>query len=260
MAEAYHSTNPVFVHFSVPADGDVTINETEQKSASLMKKLSEPNGAKSGYGVGYAGTTQALAGNIKWDGPDVPFADPMHNIPWGEAILCSGTVSDGKLTLTALDSDHIHGVCYGMTVKDCSIMMNAGVSVAAGTEVAAVAKSDTSGLYLALMANAAIDGEGAVVFSDGHVSEDGSLEGPGKASTVLAISDAIDPTVFNLSSEGMDFVIPKASAGYVFTVMGTLFQMPFRRPARVRTSFKDQVSSYPTALAIVDAKASGSGD
>ena len=99
-----NSTNPVFVHFSVPADGDVTINETEQQSASLMKKLSEPNGAKSGYGVGYAGTTQALAGNIKWDGPDVPFADPMHNVPWGEAILCKGTVADGKITLEALQS------------------------------------------------------------------------------------------------------------------------------------------------------------
>ena len=254
---ALNSVNPVFVHFSVPADDAVSFAETDQKSASLMKKLSEPNGAKFGYGVGYAGTTQASAGNIRWDGPDIPFADPMHNLPWGEAILCKGTVADGKVTLEALSADLIHGVCYGTTVKDCSIMLNAGVSIAPLEKSEAVPKSETEGLYIAIMANAYIDDEDTLHFSNGRVSDDdSSVEGAGKASTVVAISDAIDPTVFNVGTEGMQYVIPKASAGYVFTVMGVLFKAPHFRHPRVRTSFKDQVSSYPTALAIVDAKTS----
>ena len=100
-ASPYVSTNPVFVHFSVPADGDVTINGTAQKSRTVMRKLSEPRGAKMGYGIGYAGLPNAV--NISWDGPDLPFSDPMSDVPWGEAVLCSGAVAaDGKITLTEL--------------------------------------------------------------------------------------------------------------------------------------------------------------
>ena len=259
----YVSTNPVFVNFGVPADGVVTINGTEQKSRSVMRKLSEPRGAKSGYGVGYAGTTQALAGNIKWDGPDLPYSDPMSDVPWGEAVLCSGEIAaDGKITLTELEAAGtnrklIHGTCYGVTIKDCSVQLNAGLSVAPLDADAVVEKpDDTKGLFLAILANAIIDDGGVLVATDGHrVDPDSADEdGTGKASTVVAISEAIDPTVFNLSEAGMNFVIPKATAGYKFVVTGTLLKAPHFSDPGAYSSMKDTVSSYPTALSIVDAK------
>ena len=281
MGAAYMSTNPVFVHFGLPKkDGDVvfkvveppaqegdapTKTPTDQMSASVLKALSEPNGAKMGYGIGYPEAMPQSA-NISWKGHDVWFADPMHNLPWGEAVLCKGKIENGVLTLEALDSENIHGVCYGMTEKDCSIQLNAGISISSAFAGDTVKKDDDEDLYIALMANAIIDsGDGnALVLTDGHEAvihdeEGGSVvdkpvAGAGAASTVVAVSDAIDPTVFNLSSNGMSFVIPKSTAGYQFTVTGTLFKMPrFSRPG-ARTSFKDQVGSYPTALSVVDAK------
>lgn len=267
-ANPYVSTNPVFVSFSVPADGDVTINETAQKSRSVMRKLSEPRGAKMGYGVGYAGTTQALAGNIKWDGPDLPFSDPMSDVPWGEAVLCSGVVAaDGKITLTELEAAGtsrklIHGTCYGVTIKDCSVQLNAGLSVAPlETDVTVDKPIDGSnGLFLAVLANAIVDEDGALVFTDGHRidPESADEDGTGKASTVVAVSEAIDPTVFNIGTEAgkMTFVIPKATAGYKFVVTGTLLKAPHFSDPGAYSSMKDTVSSYPTALSIVDAKTS----
>ena len=228
-----------------------------------------------GYGIGYPEAMPQSA-NIVWKGRDIWFADPMHNLPWGEAVLCKGSVdSDGVLTLSPIDSDNIHGVCYGMTEKDCSIQLNAGISISPLKKSETVDKSDSDGLYLALMANAVIDVDNgnALVLTDGHTAvlhkasetEGGeateeTVEGAGKASTVVAVSDAIDPTVFNLSDDGMAFVIPAATKGYQFTVTGTLFKAPrFTNPG-ARTSFKDQVSSMGTALSIVDAKTSASDD
>ncbi len=280
----YMSTNPVFIHFGLPKkDGDVEFGEgtpEPQKSVSVLKALSEPNGAKMGYGIGYPEAMPQSA-NISWKGHDIWFADPMHNLPWGEAVLCKGKIipanadegTPEKLQLTPILPDKIHGVCYGMTEKDCSIQLNAGLSIAAGAGDS-VKKTDADSLYLALMANAVIDtvDGNALVLTDGHeavihaqgpgeddpVTEE-TVTGAGKASTVVAVSEAIDPTVFNLSAKGMEFVIPKSTAGYRFTVTGTLFKMPrFSRPG-ARTSFKDQVGSYPTALSIVDAK-TGDGE
>lgn len=262
------STSPLFVNFSVPADKAVKINSTDQMSSSVMRKLSEPRGAKSGYGVGYAGTTQAQAGNIRWDGPDLPFSDPMSDIPWGEVVLCEGTLADGVLTLVELEAAGssralIHGTCYGVTIKDCSIQLNAGLSVAA-MATASVTKTDANGkdLYLAVLANAVIDSnDGSLVFTDGHKVDPESAEedGTGVASTVVAVSEAMDPTVFNLSSAGMKYVLPASTSGYKFVVTGTLLKAPGFRHPRAYCSMKDTVSSYPTALSIVDAKTE-SGD
>ena len=271
MSEAtpYVSSNPVFVNFAIPSnDGDVAISSTDQKSASLLKKLAEPNGAKMGYGVGYAGTAPAVAGNIKWDGTDIPFADPMANIPWGEVVLCEGTVSDGKLSLTIIDnaseaSRSIHGVCYGTTIKDCSVQLNAGISIAKRSENKLVERVEGSkGLYIAVLVNAVIDADGVVNFTDGHSFKDGdsaAVTGAGKASTVVAVSDAIDPTVFNLSADGMQFIIPASTRGFQFVVTGTLLKAPNFTDPGAYSSYKDTVSSFGVALSVVDAKADAAG-
>ena len=103
-----------------------------------------------------------------------------------------------------------------------------------------------------------MDDEGALVFTDGHKKdpESESEDGTGKASTVVAISEAIDPTVFNIGTEAgkMQFVIPKATSGFKFVVTGTLLKAPHFSDPGAYCSMKDTVSSYPTALSIVDAK------
>lgn len=261
----YVSTNPVFVNFSVPADKAVSINSTDQMSRTVMRKLSEPRGAKMGYGIGYAGLPNAV--NISWDGPDLPFSDPMSDVPWGEAVLCEGTLTDGKLALVELEAAGanrklIHGTCYGVTIKDCSVQLNAGISIAA-TATGEVTKTNANGkgLYLAILANAVIDDEGVLVATDGHKKDPEAAEedGTGVASTVVAVSEAIDPTVFGLSDAGMKFVIPKATAGYKFVVTGTLLKAPHFSDPGAYCSMKDTVSSYPTALSIVDAKTASNG-
>ena len=235
-----------------------------------MAKLSEPRGAKAGYGIGFAGTTQALAGNIKWDGPDLPFSDPMSDVPWGEAVLCTGKVTGNKLTLTKVGAGLIHGVCYGTTIKDCSVQLNAGISIAPLSASVTAPKDADDGLYIAILANAVIGDDGAMVMSDGHTATIMKKEGDpatmvetvvpesgdatGVASTVVAVSEAIDPTVFSLENNTMNFVIPKATAGYKFVVTGTLLKAPHFSDPGAYCSMKDTVSSYPTALSIVDAK------
>lgn len=247
------SLNPVFVNFST-LDGDTKVKfgasgeETEQKGAEILSLIGQPEGAKQGYGIGYAGTP--VAANISWDGPNIPFGSEFQGIPWGRAVLCSGTVavSSGTTTLTLnpLDDDHIQGTCYGTTVKDCSIQLNCGFSVAADHTVA----SATTGLYIAVMANASFvtSGEGA---DASEVLEVGTGE------TVVAISEAMDPTILNLGTGStVDFVIPNATGGFTFTARGTLAKAPFVRRVSNYTSFKDKVTSFPTSQAIIDYKAS----
>lgn len=256
------SMNPVFVNFST-LDGatEVTFGGEKQRGAEILSLIGQPEGAKQGYGIGYAGTP--VAANISWDGPNIPFGSEFQGIPWGRAVLCIGAkksaveadntdpehpveAAPAELNLTALDATHIHGTCYGTTVKDCSIQLNCGFSVAAGHDP--VPSSDKSGLFIAVMANASFvtSGEGA---DASEVLEVGTGE------TVVAVSEAIDPTVLNLATgTNLQFNIPDATGGFTFTARGTLAKAPFVRRVSDYTSFKDKVTSFPTSQAILDAK------
>ena len=120
--------------------------------------------------------------------------------------------------------------------------MNCGFSVAAGADP--VASDDESGLYIAVMARASK-----------NASEEWEI---GKGETVVALSEAIDPTVFSVGDGNtLMFNIPEATGGYTFTARGTLAKAPFVRRVSNYTSMNDKVSSYPTSQAILDAKIGG---
>lgn len=241
MAEV-NSVNPVFVNFGT-LDGNTTVSfgGVTQEGAELLEKLAEPNGAKFGYGVGYAGLpyVENVLMDSGWDGPNIPFHDTLAGVPWGRAVLCKAVKGTGTLALTDLDPQHIHGTCYGTTIKDSSVQMNCGFSVGKGVEP--VASDDESGLVIAVMARAHKESGSWVI---------------GEGETVVAISEAIDPTVLN-APDGLNFVIPEATGGFTFTARGTLAKAPFVRRVTNYTSMNDKVSSYPTSQAILDAKIGG---
>lgn len=236
-----NSVNPVFVNFTVTSEAmNVTFGSAGvQKGEEIIEKLSS-KGAKMGYGIGYAGTPQAT--NISYDGPDVPFSDTLTGIKWGRAVLCKAAKSPSGIALTEQtggDPAKITGTCFGTTIKDSSIQLNAAIAVAGGAVVDPIKSDATSALVIAIMCNGSIDGQG--VYSD-------------SGETVLAISEAIDPTVFNVNEDGLQFQIPDATGGYTFTVRGTLAKAPFVNHVSNYTSMKDKVSSFPTSQAILDAK------
>ena len=243
-----NSVNPVFVNFgTLDPNTEVTFGGDTQDGAELLEKIGEPNGARFGYGVGYAGLPYVnnVIMDSGWDGPNIPFHTEYAGIPWGRAVLCKGvkTAAAGdnpaSIALTELDADHIHGTCYGTTIKDSSIQLNCGFSVAAGADP--VASDDESGLYIAVMARASK-----------NASEEWEI---GKGETVVALSEAIDPTVFSVGDGNtLMFNIPEATGGYTFTARGTLAKAPFVRRVSNYTSMNDKVSSYPTSQAILDAK------
>ena len=259
MANEINSVNPVFINFTtVSEDESVTLDGEEQRGDLILKHFCA-GGAKMGYGIGYAGLPVAV--NISYDGPDVPFADACNGIRWGRAVLCKATTTPATtgddptpktVALVALDAEHITGTCYGTTIKNSSVQLNAAIAVASGASVEAVpanapgAPAVTTSLVIAIMANASAEnvaeqGEDP----DWVISEGGE--------TVVAISEAIDPTVFN-APNGLQFQVPDATGGYSFTVRGTLARAPFVRRVGNYTSMKDRVSSYPTSQAILDAK------
>lgn len=244
-----NSVNPVFVNFGT-LDPNVTVTfkaDSEsaakaQDGAELLEKLGEPNGARFGYGVGYAGLPYVanVMMDSGWDGPNIPFHSELAGVPWGRAVLCKADKGTGTLDLEAIDPQHIHGTCYGTTIKDSSVQMNCGFSVAAGADP--IASDATSGLYIAVMARASKDA----------VSGEWTI---GEGETVVAISEAIDPSVFNVGTGNtLKFNIPEATGGYTFTARGTLAKAPFVRRVTNYTSMNDKVSSYPTSQAILDAK------
>ena len=241
-----NSINPVFVKFNaIDGKTTVTFGGEEQKGAEILNLLAANEGAKAGYGIGYAGTPVAV--NIKWDGPDIPFNTPYADVPWGRAALCSAVktaaVGDdpASIALTELDATNIHGTCFGTTVQDSSIQLNCAFSVGAGA--GPVASSDASGLFIAVFANASIGEDDTLVIGEGE--------------TVVALSEAIDPTVLNVAEgENLQFVLPAATGGYTFTARGTMVRAPFVHRVGNYTSLNDQVTSYPTSQAILDAKIS----
>lgn len=269
MADAINSVNPVFVNFTtVSANETVTLDGKDQRGDLILKHFCA-HGAKMGYGVGYAGLPMAnnVLKDSGWDGPDVPFADACGGIKWGRAVLCKATITPASggteqepakpktVALTALDAEHITGTCYGTTIKDCSVQLNAAIAVANGATVdpipanapGAPSLDPETALVIAIMANAAAKNVGTDEEPDWEISEEKGDE------TVIAISEAIDPTVFN-APNGLQFQIPNATGGYSFTVRGTLAKAPFVRRVSHYTSMKDRVSSYPTSQAILDAK------
>jgi hypothetical protein len=237
---------------------------TPEHGAELLEKLSAV-GAKMGYGIGYAGTPQAVAGNILYDGPDVPMHTPFAGIPWGRAVLCKKEVVTGStnaevatainlIPLGATDwysgrvpteTCKIFGTCYGTTIKDSSIQLNCGLSVG---DLKKDADSTIQG-------GITINGDLVIaVFANASQKSDGSWE-IGVGDTLIAVSDAIDPTVFQLnSSDTMGYKIPAAVGGFTFTARGTLARAPFVAHVPTYTSFNDKVSSFPTSQAILAAK------
>lgn len=250
-----NSVNPVFVNFST-LDPNVIVtfkkgeddDPVEQKGADLLKQIGEPNGARFGYGVGYAGLpyVQNVLNDSGWDGPNIPFHTEYAGIPWGRAVLCKGVKTaatdenpQASIDLEEIDPQHIHGTCYGTTIKDSSVQMNCGFSVAAGADP--IVSDATNGLYIAVMARA------------GQNEDESWTIGTGE--TVVAISEAIDPSVFSVGTGNtLKFNIPEATGGYTFTARGTLAKAPFVRRVTNYTSMNDKVSSYPTSQAILDAK------
>lgn len=252
MAEV-NSVNPVFVSFeAVREDVVVTLKvgeaeavAVEQEGAAILKAVMVPGGAKMGF---------------KDDG-NVPFHDEFADVPWGDAILCKAVKraaagdDPASIALTQLQEGKITGCCYGTTIKDCSVQLNAGIAVSGemeATEAVALA-DDTEALVVAVRSNVQLDADtGELV----PVGQEMSSSDPA-APQVLAISEAIDPTILQLgSSNTITFNIPKATGGFTFTVRGTLAKAPFVHHVSNYTSMKDKVSSYPTSQAILDAKIS----
>jgi hypothetical protein len=64
-----------------------------------------------------------------------------------------GVKGTGTLDLEAIDPQHIHGTCYGTTIKDSSVQMNCGFSVAAGADPIA---SDATNVFPKPVANTTI--------------------------------------------------------------------------------------------------------
>lgn len=258
-----NSLNPLFTKFATlppttAEDGEVdycldSASNSAQDGYGLLEHLSSL-GAKMGYGIGYAGTPQALAGNISYEGPDVPMHTPFAGIPWGQAVLCKATKSTGKVVLEKLDGttfatttgSKIQGTCYGTTIKDSSIQLNCGISVAQlSGEINVPNPTDGSVnefLVIAVFANASKDGSGVWEIGTG--------------STLVAVSEAIDPTVFALGTDNdaVSFTIPAAVGGFTFTARGTLARAPFVAHVPTYTSFNDKVTSFPTSQAILAAK------
>lgn len=244
-----NSVNPVFVSFeTVSDDVKVMLGVVEQKGADILKAVMVPGGAKMGF---------------KDDG-NVPFHDAFADVPWGDAILCSATRAaahddvPATITLTPVDAENIHGCCYGTTIKDCSVQLNAGIAVSGEIDTTAVeaAADGSKALVVAVRSNVQLDEETGELVPVGQDMP--SADPAAKAAPqVLAISDAIDPTILQLGSENiLKFNIPKATGGFTFTVRGTLAKAPFVHHVSNYTSMKDKVSSYPTSQAILDAKIS----
>ena len=254
MAEV-NSVNPVFVSFeTVREDVDVTLkvgeaDAVEQEGAAILKAVMVPGGAKMGF---------------KDDG-NVPFHDVFADVPWGDAILCKAKKvpangdDPAKVELEQLEPKNIHGCCYGTTIKDCCVQLNAGIAVSGemdATKAVPLAADGSEALVVAVRSNVQLDPEtGELV----PVGQDMSGADPAAkaAPQVLAISEAIDPTILQLgTSNTITFNIPKATGGFTFTVRGTLAKAPFVHHVSNYTSMKDKVSSYPTSQAILDAKIS----
>lgn len=258
MAEV-NSVNPVFVSFeTVREDVDVTLKVGEaaavpQEGAAILKAVMVPGGAKMGF---------------KDDG-NVPFHDVFADVPWGDAILCKAKKvpanggAPAKVELEQLESKNIHGCCYGTTIKDCCVQLNAGIAVSGemdATKAVPLAADGSEALVVAVRSNVQLDpetGELVPVGQDMAVPEDSQDPAAKAAPQVLAISEAIDPTILQLgTSNTITFNIPKATGGFTFTVRGTLAKSPFVHHVSNYTSMKDKVSSYPTSQAILDAKIS----
>lgn len=251
MAEV-NSVNPVFVSFeTVSDDVKVMLGKDEQKGADILKAVMVPGGAKMGF---------------KDDG-NVPFHDVFADVPWGDAILCKAvkTAASGEtpatITLTQLQAGKITGCCYGTTIKDCCVQLNAGIAVSgemSDTEAVPLAADGSEALVVAVRSNVQLDpetGELVPVGQDMAVPEGSSDPAAKAAPQVLAISEAIDPTILQLGTGNtITFNIPKATGGFTFTVRGTLAKAPFVHHVSNYTSMKDKVSSYPTSQAILDAK------
>lgn len=254
-----NSVNPVFVSFeTVREDVDVTLKvgeaeAVEQEGAAILKAVMVPGGAKMGF---------------KDDG-NVPFHDAFADVPWGDAILCKAKKAaasgngPASITLTQLKADKIKGCCYGTTIKDCSVQLNAGIAVSgemSDTEAVPLAADGSEALVVAVRSNVQLDpetGELVPVGQDMAVPESSSVPAAKAAPQVLAISEAIDPTILQLGTGNtITFNIPKATGGFTFTVRGTLAKAPFVHHVSNYTSMKDKVSSYPTSQAILDAKIS----
>lgn len=220
------SSNPVFTSFAITGDGNTcTLGGDAQKGKVIVDAFTGSLTAKEGFPKG----------------ENVPFRDPFDDVPFGRAILCDAEITGSTIALTALDG--VTGTCYGTTIKDSATQLNCGFSVN-GAEAVEV----TNSLVVAVCANATVSG---------NPGEEVVTKTDGSTDTVIAVSEAIDPTILQLGSgnAGISFDIPAATGGFRFTVRGTLLQPDWtKEDAPVYTSYKDVVSSFPVQQAILDAK------
>lgn len=220
------SSNPVFTSFAITGDGNTcTLGGNAQKGKVIVDAFTGSLTAKEGFPKG----------------ENIPYRDPFSDVPFGRAILCDAEISGNTITLTPIEG--VTGTCYGTTIKDSATQLNCGFAVDVTSTV-----SPTNSLVVAVCANATVSGnQGEEVVTKTDGSED----------TVLAVSEAIDPTILQLGSgnTGVSFDIPAATGGFRFTVRGTLLQPDWtKEDAPVYTSFNDVVSSFPVSQAILDAK------
>ena len=226
------SSNPVFTSFAITGDGNTcTLGGNAQKGKVIVDAFTGSLTAKEGFPKG----------------ENIPYRDPFSDVPFGRAILCDAEITGSTIALTALvDSNEkpvATGTCYGTTIKDSATQLNCGFSVNGAESV-----TPTHSLVVAVCANATVSG---------NPGEEVVTKTDGSTDTVLAVSEAIDPTILQLGSgnTGVSFDIPAATGGFRFTVRGTLLQPDWtKEDAPVYTSFNDVVSSFPVSQAILDAK------
>lgn len=206
---SYFSMNPTFVNIDfVPPILDIFYDGNMQSSWEVMARFLYKEGsvaiAKEGYGVGYTR-------NILWKHSNVPYTNPYMTIPWGKAVLCRAKKEppmpnhqNYKLLLTPLSYDEINGNCYNISIKDNSIQLSCGISVGSFGSI-----DEDEFLILAVFANMRLS-HGEVILGDGD--------------TIVAVSEAIDKSVFNAPNNYPYYLIDTSvgNLGVSFTIRANL--------------------------------------
>ena len=238
------SLNPVFSNFyTLSNDIEVIFDGVFQESYKRWRQLVELSVSKQGYGIG-----RPLDNTIGFQNPmkDSGFSTRFKDIPWGRAVLCkkrydsghnilyvepvSIEVYDGDGNSVRVPSKKIHGLCYGTSIKDNQLQLQCGFSVA---ELDQVIDDDYGeddvrpSLAIAIFVN----------------NTDKSTRT--HHDTLVAISDAIDPSVF-YAPHGYTFLVGEdmpLKDGFSFTARGN-FMCSSNKRAPTHTSYKDIATQF----------------
>lgn len=238
------SLNPVFSNFyTLSNDIEVFFEGKYQESYKRWRQLVELSVSKHGYGIG-----RPVNEEIGFQNPmkDTEFSTKFKNIPWGRAVLCkkrfdsehdflyldpvSIEVYDGNGNSTRVPSKKIHGVCYGTSIKDNHLQLQCGFSVAELDQVIDEDNGEENvkpSLAIAVFVN----------------NTDSSTRT--KFDTVVAVSDAIDPSVF-YTPHGYTYLVGEdmpLKNGFSFTVRGNFMDSCNKR-VPTHTSYKDIATQF----------------